>query len=265
MEDELQPKSRWRRTNPWLFFLLAYGWSWIVWAPAVLLGWQWGELRTLISFGLGFGPLVAALVLIYVGIADESPASFWFRVRDHRRISPRWWIVILGLPFGLNLLARLWPSGATDSSPEAMTIGTILFAVIVFGFGAAIAEELGWRGYALDPLQRRYTALVASLIIGVAWAAWHLPLFLIDGSYQHGLGIGTLSFWFYMLWTVLWSVLYTWVYNNTSRSILAMIMLHALVNIAGETAGPSGDQEYARFALLSLVTIIGWGYRSLQR
>jgi uncharacterized protein len=255
-----------RGSNPWIYFLLAYVWSWGVWAPAVLLGWEWGELRTLVSFGLGFGPLIAVLVLIYVGIADETPASFWHRVWDFRRIAPRWWVVILGLPLGLNLLARLWPPGVSGSSADALTIGTIIFAVVVFGFGAAIAEELGWRGYALDPLQRRYPALIASLIIGVAWAAWHMPLFFIDGSYQHSLGIGTLLFWFYMSWTVLWSILYTWIYNNTSRSILAMIVLHALVNIVGETLGPEGNQEYVRMAVLLVVTtlvVIFWDYRTL--
>jgi uncharacterized protein len=258
-----QPKQP---SNPWLFFALAYGWSWIAWAPPILLGWEWGELRTLISFGLGFGPLIAALFLIYRGVSDEPPSQFWRRVTDPRRIPVVWWLVILGLPFALNLLARLYPSGDTNGDRDPLTLGTVVFAVVVFGFGASFAEELGWRGYALDPLQRRYTALIASLIIGLAWGMWHLPLFLIEGSYQNSIGIGTTLFWFYMLGTVLWSILYTWIYNHTSRSILAMIVLHAFLNIAGETIGPVADQEFVHMALLALlivVVVMGWGHRSL--
>ena len=54
-------------------------------------------------------------------------------------------------------------------------------------------EELGWRGYVLDRLQEKRSALVSSLILGVVWSLWHLPLFFVQGSYQAGLGVGTLG------------------------------------------------------------------------
>jgi membrane protease YdiL (CAAX protease family) len=90
--------------------------------------------------------------------------------------------VIVGLTFGLNFASRLFPAGTAGVDRDPLTIGTVIFAIVIFGPGAGFAEELGWRGYALEPLQQRYTARTASLIIGVAWSAWHLPLFLSGGN-----------------------------------------------------------------------------------
>jgi uncharacterized protein len=256
------------RSNPWLYFLIAYLYSWAVWSPPIIFGWEWGELRTLISFALGFGPLLAALLLVYRGHSEERPGEFWRRVYEVRRIPLTWLLVIIALPFGLNLLARVVPAGANETDATSLTIGGLVFIVLVFGFGAAFAEELGWRGYALDPLQRAYSALFASLIVGLAWGFWHLPLFFIEGTYQQELGVGTVDFWLFMAWTPLWSILYTWIYNHTSRSILAMILLHAFVNIASEIISPEGNQVYARMIVLAVFTVLVvlvWGARTLTR
>ncbi len=256
------------RKRPWLFFLLAYGWSWLMWSPAILFGWEWGEPRTMIVFVSGVGPLVAALVLLYRGYTDEPASSFWRRVFDVRRIGVVWWVPIIALPFGVNLIARLFSSGAAAGDTDPVTIGGLLVIVLIFGMGAGFVEEIGWRGYALDPIQQRHSALVASLIIGIAWSAWHLPLFFIEGSYHHGLGVGTIAFWLFVLAIVFWSVLYTWVYNHTARSILAVILMHAFYNIAAEVAGPAGDQEYVRIAILGAITVVVvilWGPRTLAR
>lgn len=62
------------------------------------------------------------------------------------------------------------------------------FAVFTLVFGP-LPEEMAWRGYALDGLQIQWKALTASIALGAAWTVWHLPLFFIEGSYQHGLGL----------------------------------------------------------------------------
>jgi membrane protease YdiL (CAAX protease family) len=85
-------------------------------------------------------------------------------------------------------------------------------------FFGPVPEELGWRGCALDRLQERDSALISSLIIGGTWALWHLPLFFIAGTYQHGLGVGTPAFWLFMVTKFPDSILMTWIYNNTRRS-----------------------------------------------
>lgn len=96
----------------------------------------------------------------------------------------------------------------------------IFFLIQVFSNG----EEIGWRGYALPKLQARHGALIASLIIGVIWAFWHVPKFLTAGSAQD------YSFWFYLLDTVAKSILFSWVYNSTKSSLLLVTLFHASMN-----------------------------------
>ena len=94
----------------------------------------------------------------------------------------------------------------------------LLFQVLVNG------EEFGWRGYAVPKLQVRHTSLVASLIIGVVWALWHVPKYLTAGD-PHDL-----SFVFFAVNMVANAVIYTWVFNKTRGSLLLAVLLHAGVN-----------------------------------
>jgi membrane protease YdiL (CAAX protease family) len=96
----------------------------------------------------------------------------------------------------------------------------LFFLIGVFSNG----EEMGWRGYALPRLQARHGALIASLIIGIIWAFWHVPKFLTAGSAQD------YSFWFYLLDTIAKAILFTWVYNNTKSSLLMVTLFHAALN-----------------------------------
>lgn len=93
---------------------------------------------------------------------------------------------------------------------------------------------MGWRGYVLDRLQATRSALTSSMILGVVWSLWHSPLFFVAGSYQAGLGVGTPAFWLFLIGIVPLSFAFTWLYNNTSRSILAVILFHGMVNFTGE-------------------------------
>jgi len=84
-------------------------------------------------------------------------------------------------------------------------------------------------------MQARWSVLVASLILGVFWSLWHLPLFFIAGSYQASLGIGTPAFWLFFLGIVPLTVVFSWIYNNTQRSALAvLLLLHAMVTFTGQ-------------------------------
>ena len=85
-------------------------------------------------------------------------------------------------------------------------------------------EEPGWRGFALPRLQERFGPLLASLILGVLWAAWHAPGF--PGGWMQG------SILALLMGSMAFSIIMTWVYNNTHGSILLMILLHSASNAA---------------------------------
>lgn len=131
-----------------------------------------------------------------------------------------------------------------------------LFVNVVMTFALGpFPEELGWRGYALDRLQARRTALGASLLLGMAWAAWHLPLFFVKGSYQNGLGFGSAGFWLYGLTAVSASVLLTFVYNSNDRSVLSAILLHFVLNSTRGAVELGPRAELIRTSFLAALAI----------
>jgi membrane protease YdiL (CAAX protease family) len=121
--------------------------------------------------------------------------------------------------------------GVTQFEVNPLAILPALF----FATLPPLLEELGWRGYALDRLQLQWSALSASVILGVVWALWHLPLFFIGGTHQHDVvGFATTSFWLSMAGIVALSVAMGWIYNNTARSIAAIVVFHGWVNFTAE-------------------------------
>lgn len=132
-----------------------------------------------------------------------------------------------------------------------------------------LLEETGWRGYALDRLQFTHSALVASLILGVVWSLWHLPMFFVEGWYHHeNIGFLTLEFWMFHIGIVWLSVAFTWVYNNTRRSIIGAIILHAAINFTAQTFTLTGRAEVFHIALwfvvVVLITVI-WGAKTFRK
>jgi hypothetical protein len=103
-----------------------------------------------------------------------------------------------------------------------------LFLVfIVFQAG----EEFGWRGYALDRLQARSNATVASLVVGIAWALWHLPMFVVTGFPQHDASV---PYGHFAVTLVTVSVLMTWMQNGAFGSLVPAFLCHASINLTGE-------------------------------
>ena len=99
----------------------------------------------------------------------------------------------------------------------------VLLYIVV---GLVNGEELAWRGFALPHLQAKYNALTSSLILGMIWTLFHLPLFFTKtGSSQ-----ADMSFVSFLISTVSLTVLYTWMYNNTRGSMLLAYLLHAAAN-----------------------------------
>ncbi len=263
------------KANPWCFFILALGISWFFWMWVILLGWNVFTFPAVILGALGlFGPAIAEIILISHTHDKEEWRDYWQRVFDIRRIGKRWHLVIwLTFPV-LNAVAILLSVLTGSPSPGFETAKNLLsepwkilpFMIFILLFGP-LPEELGWRGYALDGLQARYNALVSSLILGVIWALWHIPLFFMKGTFQHDqLRFCTLSFWTYILGPVIISILFTWIYNNTNRSTLSAILFHFMINFTAEFI-PLTEQariySLILVTVLSIVVVVIWGPKTL--
>jgi membrane protease YdiL (CAAX protease family) len=263
-------------SEPWVFFVLVFGWTWFFWILATLLGLGMNTGSGIVLLLLGIlGPMVGGIGFTYLTQNKEGRRDYWLRIIDPKRISARWYLVIFLFVLVLNALAALLDilfggTGATLGEPAVQflskpwaIIPSVLFASLI-----PFIEELGWRGYVLDRLQARWNALVSSLILGVLWSLWHLPLFFIKDTYQYNLGAGSLAFWLFMIGVIPLTVLFTWIFNNTHRSTLAVILFHAMVNFTGELIAITERAD--TFSILlwfvaAIVVTIIWGAETLTR
>jgi membrane protease YdiL (CAAX protease family) len=250
-------------SKPWQFFAITFGVSYLFWIPLIVLEYDPFVMPGTVLFAAGgLGVPGAAVFLLFRTAEKKHRRDYWRRLVDGRRIELRWYAVIFLLVPALNVLALLLGvlAGDTVSAFEqaaqlaADPVSILPYVVFVLVFGP-LPEELGWRGYALDGLQTRWTALQASLILGVIWAAWHVPLFFMDGTYQAELGVLTLPFVEFMFGATITSILYTWIYNNTGRSILGAVLFHFSGNLSGELV-PHGSSGRLFLAALTLVVVV---------
>ena len=270
-----QPLAFSRSARPGRFFALAFGLSWIFWGPAALSGqtimgtsWVW------LLYAGGLGPALAEVLLLWRERDPEAWRDYWQRVFDVRRIPARWYLVIFltvpalsALAVGMDLLLGGAPPSLEELRSLVAQPWTLLsFVVFMLVFGP-VPEELGWRGYALDGLQARFSALSASLILGAGWTLWHFPLFFMRGTFQHELGFGSSGFLWFCVGTVVTSVAFTWIYNNAGRSTLSAILFHFMQNVTGELV-PLGERARLIQSGLWIILVAGivwhWGPRHLM-
>jgi uncharacterized protein len=219
------------RAFPMTYFVLAFAFTWALWWPAAL------EARGLISVPIPaqplgvLGPLVAAVVVTAQESGRPGLRSLLGRIL-HWRVAPIWYGVVLLGPILLYLVAMALEVALGGRPPSlGALIGVLPILVIFFGYMVvfvALGEEVGWRGYALPALQARYGALVSSVILGVLWALWHLPLFFNPDTHY-----SNLPFVIQLAIQIPLAILFTWVFNSTGGSVLMAILLHAMVNASG--------------------------------
>ncbi|WP_241431321.1 CPBP family intramembrane glutamic endopeptidase [Natronococcus amylolyticus] len=274
---ERRPRSRipafGRRLAPWGFPICYLGWAYLWWLPIVLSGdsvWTFPNVAFLLVGGSS--PLVAGLSLLWLTSGRDGYRDLRRRLTETDRIRRRWWLVIALLypTFTLVAAAVAIAIGYTSSPLEIAeprrllepgSLALLLAVALVF----PVVEEIGLRGYWFDQLQARWSALAASLILGVVWAAWHVPLVYMVGYYDETTFQPEL--WWWLPSIVLTAIVGTWVYNNTRRSVLAVIGLHFVGNLTGETMGFASEMYpvvHLGTVLVAVCLVIVWGPKSLR-
>ncbi|HEX8509062.1 MAG TPA: CPBP family intramembrane glutamic endopeptidase, partial [Propionibacteriaceae bacterium] len=154
-----------------------------------------------------------------------------FAQLDPRRVPGRWFLIpVLLVLLGLAPVGGFLAAGGELPGREAVPGIAAMFlaqVVLVATIGGGLDEETGWRGYALPRMLRTTHPITASVVIGLLWAPWHLPLWL-DPTGTHA----AYPFWVYLLDTVALSVLLGWMYCASGGSLLIAIWAHALANSA---------------------------------
>jgi uncharacterized protein len=231
------------------FFVMAYAFSWIVWSPWVLGKDGAGVLpiqipQTVVGYlnatAILCGPTVAALIMTGTIEGRAGVRTLLGRLVLWR-VGIRWYLfALLGVPL-IMVVGTMIYSGEL---PKLGALGGLSFLpsyllsfLLVVVLGGPLFEEIGWRGFALPRMERLHGPLVASLILGVLWALWHLPEFLVP-SWAASSGGGSISgIILFTLTALTFTFVITWVFNNTRASILIAILVHASIDTFSETLG----------------------------
>ncbi|GAA4630741.1 type II CAAX endopeptidase family protein [Actinoallomurus vinaceus] len=225
------------------FFVLAYAASWLAWLPYVLSADGLGVLAfhfpkvlgtnqlTGVLPGAYVGPLGAALLVTAITSGREGLRQ-WRRRLFRLRVRWYWYLIVLtGVP-ALLVGGTLLLPGAVDGlrTPSVAVLAAYLPMLLIQILTTGLAEEPGWRDFALPLIQRRHGAALGTLILGVVWAAWHLPLFFTSWSLA-GTRPDTAHWWItvgtFVTMAVAISYLITWVFNHTNESLPVALILHA--------------------------------------
>lgn len=224
------------------FFNLTFLLSWLIWIPLALAHFGLGplqipdELSSIIRLFGVLMPATAAISLTALGGGRKAVRALLARLGIWR-VGWGPWLAATAVYPAILLAAGLlygWASGqpvrlADQASPVALTINIIFLAI------ATLGEEIGWRGVALPALQRKYSPLRSSLILGVVWATWHLPFWLLLESYdQYGVGYFALNY----LFIVPSTAYLTWVFNRSRSSLLLPVAFHLTFNIVNVALVP---------------------------
>jgi membrane protease YdiL (CAAX protease family) len=251
------------------FVLLLFGLSIPLWVIGAIYDVELFPGFKLFQLSLAM-PAVASLILIYRESGKGGVVALLKRTYDFRNIKSKiWYLPILLIYPSIGFLDYLiqLSSGVSMPAPQFSLVILLGYSIVFF---MTFGEELGLTGYAIDPLQRRYSALMSGILLGLIWAGYHIPEFIIGGYYSF-----EWIFW-HALYTIAGRVLFVWVYNNSGKSLFSMALLHwtfglfwILFPATGnlQKATPYYDPRLAAFIVISYVAIVTllWGYRTLAQ
>lgn len=259
MHTRLDPASPLSRLP--LFFLLVFALSLAFW-------WIGGATDLQLMPGLsvstlmGFCPMAAALILVYRDGGAAGARALLVRSFDFKRIkSKRWLVPVLLLMPAVSVAVYGLMRWMEIPLPAAQFhLLTALLMFIAF-FVEALGEELGWSGYALEPMQARWGALGASVLLALVGIAWHLTPLLMMGRTPTWI-----AWW--CLYALTFRIFTVWLYNNTGKSVFAAALFHATLNLAYVLFPVDGSHFDMRLAGLvmavaALVIITVWGPKTL--
>jgi uncharacterized protein len=246
------------------FFLLVFALSIPFWVVGAVI-----DIQILPSIPIAAlmvaAPATAALILVYRKNKSAGVKALLKRSFDFNRVKSKiWWVpVILLMPAVLIVSYVVMVSTGVQLQKPHFDLATALFLFALF-FISALGEELGWSGYAIDPLQARFGALLAALILGGVWVVWHIiPLLQVPQT------LPFIAWW--SLGTLSYRVIITWLYNNTGRSVFVAALFHTMSNLVFQLFPVNGsvlfDPRVTGLILASaaLIVVIVWGPRTLVR
>ena len=210
----------------------------------------------------GSAPSWVGVLMVLFTYDRERRRDFWRRCFSFRQIRLRWWaFIILAFPviYAVLIAVDLALGGAMPGMVNLKAFiaqpWVLPLALVMSFFSGPFSEEFGWRGYALEPMMRRFGPMLGAAILGFIWGIWHLAWFFMPQTWHGQIGFGFNGFWNFMLYSIGLSLIMAWVFAKTKRSILSGLMLHLTSNFTGNLIYPYTD----RILLMRMVVVLVLG------
>lgn len=239
------------------YFLIAFAFTWSFHWSINLFGLAFAldisnPAMMLYTIGLG-GPLVGAIIVSALQCGRSGVRSLLAQA-TRWKFGLRWYAVaILAFP-AINLVNV---AVFYDRMPPDTRLLVIVPMLIYAQLWVVIAEEFGWRGFALPRLQKQFGSLGATFILGPIWAFWHVPMFFTEGSPQYSEKV-LAAFALYTVIVTMLSIVFTMLYNRTGGSVLACMLLHAFINIAAFAIQVPPDVNITMYLIAALAIASIW-------
>ena len=222
------------------FFVMAFAFSWIAWSPwflsedgAGLLPYSSPLINGLVvPVGILLGPFLSAFIMTGAAEGRVGIRRFLRRLVLWR-LGVRWYLfALIGVPVVMALGTVIVPKemGSLLALGPGYVPTYLIWFLIIAIIGGPLLEEPGWRGFALPRLQPLHGPLMGTVILGLLWALWHLPEFLVPAWAKSSGGSGFLDILKFVVIAIAFAIVITWVFNNTRGSVLMAILVHASID-----------------------------------
>lgn len=256
------------------FFTLANGISWVAWLPYILsldgfgvLHFRYPDLLvgnqlTAILPGAYLGPLTAAFTVTAVTEGREGLRRWRRRLLQFRAGAGWYAFALFAVPAAVLLGTLAVTDGEGFQTPSLMLLVVYVPMLVLQFFTTGLAEEPGWRDFALSRLQQRHQPMIATFVLGVLWIIWHLPLFLTPWA---GPDVTPETIARFAVVAMEMSFLITLVYNKGRQSLPLVMLLHCSINnfqsVAFSEFFPDAGEEILwgsalGLGLLTLVVVV---------
>jgi uncharacterized protein len=232
-----------------LFFVIAFAMAWILMGLPVAQ--NYGLLAEVLPLELllvlgSWVPNIAAFIVIGFVIKQKGGIKALLKGWLKWKMHPGWYLLAFSpVIFGIvTIWVYQWIYGYSPSTEFFADPAAFIGLLVLITITGAMGEELGWRGFALPRLQLRMNALSASILLGLIWALWHLPLWFA------GLGFEAIPYRAYMLIGVSFSVMVTAACNSSGGSLLIATLFHLFLNVSVNMI------ENEAFTILAAVFVI---------
>ena len=235
-----------------IFFLLSIGITWILYLLIVLLKLNPYQMPGAIClfFG-GCSPSLIGFILAMSANDEKGRIDYLKRLYKPSLIKPVWWLLIIlvfPLIMFISILINILLGGALPGMDMINNIGVQPFSFFFYIFlsfmSGPFSEEMGWRGFALEPLIRKIGFIKGSLILGLIWGIWHLPLYFMPETWHGKMGFELTGFWSFMLMSIGLSVIMSFMFVKTKRSILSAMLIHLSNNFSAQLISGSTGAGY---------------------